>query len=157
MIIKQLNGPVGGSKAGGGLATPSPEAVDVVFTNVSASSVTLGFPCAITTTAASLDGQNAVLPATSNLLTFYGIALKSVPANGVGLARAFGYCASVAIYAHGTSVTTGAGVAMGPAAASLGVSSTGNVFTFGPVISMEAIGAAIHSPGGYAKGFVRAL
>lgn len=157
MIIKPLNGPIGGSKAGGGLATPAAEAVDVVFTNVSASSVTLGYPVAITTTAASLDGQNGVLPAAANLFSFYGIALKNVPANGIGLARAFGYCASVAIYAHGTSVTTGAGVAIGPAAGSLGVSSTGNVFTFGPVIAMEAIGAAVNSTGGYAKGFVRAL
>ena len=57
----------------------------------------------------------------------------------------------------GTSVTNAVGIALGPGPASLGVNSTGALETFGPVIALEAIGAAINSPGGYARGFVRAM
>ncbi len=158
MIIKTLNGPVGGV-SGGASATyrQAIETVDLGFTNVAGATITLGFPVSLTTTAASVDGKQAVLPATGQVKTFYGISLRNVPNNGYGLARAFGYCASVAIFATGTSGTTAVDVAMGPGAASLGVNSTGVVSIFGPVVSLEAIGAAINSPGGYAKGFVRTL
>lgn len=158
MIIKSLNGPVGGATGGAsGTYRQAAEAIDVAFTNAQGATITLGFPVALTTTAASVDGKLAVLPATSNLLTFYGIAIKSVPNNAFGYARAYGYCGSVAIFATGTSVTNAVGIALGPGPASLGVNSTGAISTFGPVIALEAIGAAVNSPGGYARGFVRAM
>lgn len=127
------------------------------FTNAAGATITTGFPLAFTTTAASVDGNKAVLPASANLFTFAGIAEKDIPDNGVGRYIAYGYAASVMIFACGTSVTVGAGVAMGPAAGSLGVNSTGALETFGPVVALQAVGAAINSPGGYAKGFVRAM
>lgn len=158
MRIPTLSGPVGGAVGGGGSTyTQALETVDVTITNAQGATITLGYPAAYTTTAASVDGKLAVLPATANLFTFAGIALNNIPNNGVGLVRAYGFCNSVAIFATGTSVTVGAGVVMGPGAASLGVNSTGAVSTFGPVIAMASIGAAVNSPGGYAKGFVRSL
>lgn len=156
MIIKQLNGPVGGASGGAGTSYKQGlETIDVGFTNAQGATITLGYAVALTTTAASVDGKLAVLPATSNLRTFYGIALRNTPNNAYGLARSYGFCASVAIFATGTSGTTAVDVIMGPGPASLGVGSTGLVDILGPVVSLEAIGAAINSPGGYAKGFVR--
>ena len=144
MDIKQLQGPT------------DAHLIDIPFVNAQGATITSGLPVAFATGANSNDGIKAVLPATGNALTFAGICVQTTPNNMVGRVRASGYVASIAIYAHGTSVTTGAGVAMGPAAGSLGVSSTGLKDVFGPVVSMEAIGALVHSAGGYAKGFVRA-
>lgn len=158
MIIKALNGPVGGATGGASASyKQAAEAIDVAFTNAQGATVTLGFPVSLTTTAASVDGKLAVLPAASNLKTFYGIAIRTVPNNYFGLARTWGYLGSVAIFACGTSVTTAVDVAMGPGPSSLGVNSTGLVHALGPVISLDAIGAAINSPGGYARGFIRAM
>ena len=158
MIIKSLNGPVGGATGGAGSTfTQAVETVDVAFTNAQGATITLGLPVALTTTANSVDGKLAVLPAAANLASFYGIALKNTPNNATGLARAFGFVRSVAIFATGASVTIAAGSPVGPGPASLGVNSTGLRDNLGPVIAMEAIGAAICSPGGYARGFVRAL
>lgn len=127
------------------------------FTNVSGAAMTIGFPICFTTTAASLNGNNAVAPATGNALTFAGVVKNSsVGDTEAGIYIAYGL-ASVRIFATGTSGTIGVGVAMGPAAASNGVNSTGLKDVFGPVISLEAIGAAVNSPGGYANGFVRAM
>lgn len=135
-----------------------PERIDMMVTNKQGATITTGFAVAFTTTSGSNDGNEAVLPAASNLFTFAGIALFDIPNNEArGRVRAYGFVDSVRIYAHGTSVTIGAGVVMGPAAGSQGVSSTGALDTFGPVIAMEAIGAAVTSPGGWAKGFVRAV
>lgn len=127
------------------------------FINAQGATITTGYAVAFTTTAASVDGNKAVLPAASNLRTFAGVAEEDVPDTDVGRYIAYGYVASVYIFGTGSSVTVGVDVAMGPAAGSLGVNSTGLLETFGPVVSLEAIGAAINSPGGYAKGFVRAL
>lgn len=127
------------------------------FTNNEGATITTGYGVSYTTTAASVDGNKAVLPAASNLRTFAGIAESDVADTDVGRYIAYGYASSVHIFAHGTSVTIAVDVAMGPGPGSLGVSSTGLLETFGPVVSMEAIGAAVCSPGGYARGFVRAM
>src|SRR5689334_12624203 len=112
MIIKQLNGPVGGVSGGAGVTYKQGlETVDVGFTNAQGATITLGMAVCLTTTAASVDGKLAVLPATDNLLTFYGIALRNVPNNYYGLARAYGFCNSVAIYTTGTSGTNAVGIA----------------------------------------------
>lgn len=132
------------------------EFVDVAFLNVQGASITLGLPVSYTTTAASLDGAQAVLPAANQLRTFAGIAVKTTPNNGIGLARAYGYFGSVAIYAHGSSVTIPIDSPMGPGPSSLGVSSAGVILQNGIVTAMEAAGV-ICSGGGYIRGFVRAL
>ncbi len=128
------------------------------FTNVSGATITLGYAIAFTTTAASLDGNAAVIPATGQLGTFAGcVVIADVPDNEVGTYQAYGYLASTFIFATGTSVTNAIDVTLGPGPSSLGVNSTGLVDILAPVRSMEAIGAAINSPGGYAKCFIRAM
>lgn len=134
------------------------EIADIVVKNVAGATVTTGYPASYTTTAASLNGANVVLPAASQVATFAGIAISDIPNNGIGRLRAYGYIGSVAIFATGTSGTNAVGIAVGPGVAgSLGVNSTGLKDNLGPVVLAEAVGAAVNSPGGYAKGFVRAL
>lgn len=133
----------------------SAERVTVDFVNAQGATITLGYPVCLTTLAASADGAKAVLPVAGSIRTFLGIALSDVPNNAVGTALAYGFCNSVAIFATGASTTVTLGDAMGCGASSLGVNSTGLLETYGPVVAMSAIGAAICSPGGYAKGFVR--
>jgi hypothetical protein len=152
MLIKQLAYPSGGAQPYGGYET-----IDFVFTNVQGATITTGFPISFTTTAASVDGISAVLPAAGNLLTFSGISLQDVPNNGVGLARSWGLCNSIAVFATGSSGSVAAGAALGPGSASLGVNSTGNITLFGPVVNMVSYGAAVNSAGGYTRGFVRAM
>lgn len=136
----------------------APDVIDIVVKNVSGATATTGYAVAYTTTAASLNGANVVLPAASQIATFAGISLADIPDNGVDGVRAYGYVASTFIFAVGSSVTTAVANALGPGVAgSNGVNSTGLKDFFGPVVAMEAIGAAVNSPGGYAKGFVRAL
>jgi hypothetical protein len=135
-----------------------PEYVDLPVVNASGATITTGFAVSYTTTANSADGIQAVSPAASNLKSFAGIALKDIPNTDAGLVRAYGYLSSIYVFATGTSGTVALGEALGPGVAgSLGVNSTGLKDNFGPVITFEAIGAAINSPGSYVKGFVRAL
>lgn len=136
------------------------EHVDLAITNSAGATITLGLGACFTTTANSNDGAQAVLSASpNNIRTFAGIALRDIPNTEAGVVRAFGFVNSVAIFATGTSGTVIAGDPLGPGvAASAGqLNSTGMTYAFGPVLAMEQIGAAINSPGGYAKGFVRAL
>jgi len=127
------------------------------FTNVSGQTITTGYALSFTTLAASVDGNKAVLPATSSLFTFAGVAEQDTVDTDVGRYIGYGYAQSVWIYAIGSSVTIPLGDAMGPANAKLGVNSAGSKDVFGPVVALEAIGAALLSPGGYAQGMVRAL
>lgn len=113
-------------------------------------------PVCFTTTSGSNAGYEVVIPAAANLNTFFGVADADITDANAGVAQTYGYRDSVRIYAHGTSVTTAAGVAMGPGTSD-GVSSTGLFDNFGPVISMESVDAIVNSPGGYAKGLIKAL
>lgn len=141
-----------------GINKNSPPKADVVVTNASGATVTLGYAAAYTTTAASLNGNNVVSPAAGQVATFAGIAVKNIPNTDIGRVRAYGYHDSVHIFATGTSGTNAVGIAVGPGVAgSLGVNSTGLKDNFGPVVLAEAVGAAINSPGGYARAIVRAL
>lgn len=128
-----------------------------VCENRSGATISGNFPVCFTTTSGSNDGYQVVAPAAGNVFTFAGFADADIADAAVGLYQCYGYRASVRIFATGTSVTVGAGVVMGTAAGSSGVNSTGSLDTYGPVISMESVGAAINSPGGYAKGFIRLL
>lgn len=133
------------------------EFVDVIFKNVQGATITTGYGVAFTTTSGSADGIGAVLPATSNLRSYVGVALRDVPNNNVDVARAYGFINSVFVYAHGTSVTIAIGEPLAPAAGSLGHSSTGLVYAYGPLVNMVAVGAAIASPGGYTSAHIRNL
>ena len=114
-------------------------------------------PVCFATGAGSNDGYQVVTPAAGNLFMFAGIADSDIADAAVGRYQCYGYRDSVKVFAHGTSVTIAAGVVVGPAAGSDGVSSTGDVDVYGPVVAMEAIGALITSPGGHAKAFIRNL
>lgn len=127
------------------------------FKNVTGGTINANFPVCLATGSGSNDGISAVAPAASNNLTFVGIADENTGNNEYGRYQSYGFRSSVAVYAHGTSVTIAAGVAVGPGAASNGVSSTGLKDVFGPLVTMEAIGAAVTSAGGYGKAFIRAL
>ena len=133
------------------------EFVDVAYHNVSGSTLAKGESVAFTTLAASADGISAVNVAASNIYTFAGVALADVADDDYGYARAYGLVDSVNIFATGTSTTIAIGVAMGPAISAVGFGSAGDTETFGPLVSMTIIGAAIQSPGGYSNAFVRAL
>ena len=131
------------------------ETVDIVVKNVQGATITTGYGAAFTTTAGSADGIGVVLPATSNLRSYAGVSLTDLPNNAIGTVRAFGFVNSVFVYAHGTSVTIAIGEPMAPAAGSLGHSSTGLVYAYGPLVNMVAVGAAIASPGGYTSAHIR--
>jgi len=137
----------------------SPETIDVAILNVEGATLTAGLPAVFTNLAASLDGAQAVLPKTTCQRMFAGIVLRSIPNNGVGLVRAYGLVNSVAIFATGASNTVAIDAALGVGVTgSLGVNSTGLLTQHpGIVIAAEAIGAAVNSPGGYARGFVKCL
>ncbi len=134
----------------------STEVVDVAFTNVRGATLTLGHGVGVCGLAASLSGNNAVSPTEANPVQ--GVSLSDVPVNYVGMARAYGVCNSVFVFAVGSSVTVNAGDVIGAGAAgSLGFNSTGVRTVLGPVTALTAAGAAICSPGGFITGFVRAL
>jgi len=128
-----------------------------VCENRAGATINGNFPVHFTTTASSNAGYEVVAPAAANMFTFAGVADADIADAAVGRYQCYGYRDSVRVFAHGTSVTIAAGVVMGPAAGSDGVSSTGDLDTYGPTVSMEAIGALVTSPGGYGKAFIRLL
>jgi len=129
-----------------------------VCENRDGATIQLGAPVCFTTTASSNNGYEVVSPAAGNLFTFAGVADADIVDAAVGRYQPYGYRDSVRIFAHGTSVTIAAGVEMGTNSASDGVSSTGNIHAnFGPLVSMEAIGALVTSPGGWGKAWIRLM
>jgi len=105
-----------------------------------------------------VNGNLAVLPATSNLATFAGIVKADTANNAVGTYQAYGYNGSVFYMAEATSVSlTAPDHGIGPGPSSLGVGALGVSFALGPVVTLVSIGAVIRSAGGYIKGFIRAL
>ena len=162
-LIKHLPGEVlGYRKNGQPIYTIAGGAIDTVSApaSLNVSPVIEGAANVLTNLAASVDGAQVVLPVAGCQRTFVGIALKTIPNNGVGVVRAYGLHNSVAIFATGTSATVAQDELLGVGVAgSLGVNSTGLIGTRpgGFVVALAAIGAAINSPGGYTKGFVRAL
>lgn len=128
------------------------------FTNVAGATITTGYAVAYTTLAASVNGNNAVLPAVASNKTFAGICDSDVPDTQTGRFIAYGYAASVFIFSTGTAVTTNVGDAMGPGVAtSLGVNSTGLVDILGPVIALETVASGVNNGGGYIRGLVKAM
>lgn len=111
---------------------------------------------------ASCDGKVAPIDAL-NLKGFLGVANKDIAANTqAGKQGEFATIQGrlqVYVFAHGTSVTIGAGSPMGPGAAASGgaFSSTGNKNPFGPLLACDTIGASICSAGGTAYAYVNML
>jgi len=129
-----------------------------VCENRQGATISLGFPVAFTTTASSNNGYEVVTPAAANFATFAGVADADIADAGVGRYQPYGYRDSVRIYASGTSVTIAAGVEMGTNAGSDGVGSLGSIhLNFGPLVSMEVIGAIVCSPGGWGKAWIRLM
>jgi hypothetical protein len=129
-----------------------------VCKNVSGGVISGNYPVCLATTSGSNDGHQVVLPATGAIQTFIGFMDEDAADVQDGCRyQAYGYRDSVRIFATGTSGTNAVGIALGPGAGSAGINSTGVKETFGPVIAMEAIGAAVNSPGGYAKAFIRLM
>lgn len=128
------------------------------FTNAQGATMTTGYAVCLATAVASVNGINAVLPATAHLRTFAGICVSDVPDNQVGLFQSYGYNGSVFYFAEATSASlTAPDVALGPGPASLGVGATGLSFTQGPVVLLNSVGAVIRSAGGYVTGFIKAM
>lgn len=128
------------------------------FTNAEGATITTGHAVCLTTTAASVDGNLAVLPGTSNVRTFIGVADEDVADNAIGRYQAYGYAASVFFFRTGDSLSiTTPDHAAGPAIDSQGVSYIGITTLLGPVIVLESIGAVTASADGYVQGFIRAM
>lgn len=106
----------------------------------------------------SNDGYKVQGNLTADLQLFAGIADADIALGAVGLFQCYGYRASVRLYSLATSTTIAAGAALGPGAtASNGVQSLGLTLSYGPLVVLQAVGATVNSPGGYAKAFIRSL
>jgi len=130
-----------------------------VCVNEHSATITGNYPVLfIAANASSNDGYKVQGNLSADLRLFAGIADADIAQGAVGLYQCYGYRDSVYIYALTTSETIAAGAALGPGATgSPGLSSLGLTATFMPVVAMQAIGATVNSPGGYAKAFIRAL
>lgn len=136
MIIKQNN-------------NRSPETVFVAFRNVGASSITQNDAVCYLISGASVTAGsgnfNAVQPVTAHLAGFGGVARRSVAVNGVGLATAYGYHASILMSANPTSCTIGAGSVLIPVTGTGGMNSMSSglvAVAGGTLISKYAISGA---------------
>ena len=125
--------------------------------NASGGTILGNYPVCFTTSSGSNDGLNVVAPGATSIQTFAGFADLDITDTDYGRAQVYGFRDSGRIFATGTSQTNAAGIALGPNSGSNGVNSTGIKDFYGPVIAMEAIGAAVNSPGGYAKVLIRCL
>ena len=129
----------------------SPETVFVAFRNVGATSITMNQAVCYLISGASVTAGsgnfNAVQPVTAHLAGFGGIARSTVAINGVGLATAYGYHASIQVSANAGSVTIGAGSVLIPVTATGGMTSiAGTSVGFGTVryaISGAAVGTTV--------------
>ena len=101
-----------------------PEIIDIVVTNVDASSITTGYAVGhCIGGSASFDGTKVVKMAsgtTGNLPGFLGVAMVDFGANALGRVRVFGPVASVWLSNTNTSVTVNAGDPLCPGAAAGG-------------------------------------
>lgn len=143
--------------------TQGVENVDLFCVNGTGTTISSGRPVHLLV-GASFDGKSVANIDTLNARAFYGVANRDIPANTASTPGRQGEFAKVQgrlqvyVFAHGTSVTIGAGSPMGPgAAASTGFSSTGAKDSFGPLLAGDTIGASICSGGGLAYAYVNML
>jgi hypothetical protein len=138
------------------------EYVDLVVTNVDASSITTGNAVVMALGGNSVNGANYVKGASGtagNLPGFKGIAQMDFAANDVGRIRASGFANSILISHVGTSITINQGDVLIIGAGAGGMfSGTAPTFAnagFGFVIA-NSTPAAI-SAAGYVSGYVKCL
>ena len=102
-----------------------PEIIDIVVTNVDASSITTGYACGhCIGGAASFDGTKVVKMITTtagNLPGFLGVAMVDMAANATGRVRVYGPVASVYLSNSTTSVTINSGDPLTPSPVSGGL------------------------------------
>jgi len=129
------------------------------FTNVAGATITTGQAVCMTNLVASLDGNQAVQPATGVLHLFMGLTVADVADNAVGRYQCYGYNGSVFYFSEATSVSLAVGQhVFGPGNASLGVGATGlSTYPAGCVMMLASIGAVVRSGTGYTQGFIRAM
>lgn len=96
-----------------------------VKTTISAS-LTTGYLVALALNGVSLDGAQAMLPASgtaAHLPGFIGVANADIAGSAFGLVQCFGFAASVYLSQYGTSVTVNQGNALSPGAEAGGAGS----------------------------------
>jgi hypothetical protein len=104
--------------------TRSADTIQIAFKCVEAKSITQNSGVTLCN-ASSIDGINAVQPAAGTLKSIIGVASSTVASNGYGLAKAWGYQASVKLSNEGTSITITAGDMVIASLADLGFTSVG--------------------------------
>lgn len=125
----------------------SPETVFVAFRNVGATSVTTNEALCYLISGASVTAGsgkfNAVQPVTAHLAGFGGIARSTVAINGVGIATAWGYQASILMSANPGSVTIGTGSVLIPVTATGGMTSIAGTTVAFATVRYAINGAAL--------------
>ena len=143
--------------------TQGVENVDLFVVNGTGTTISSGRPVHLLV-GASFDGKSVGNTDALNQRAFIGVANRDIPSNTAQTSGRQGEFAKaqgrlqVYIFAHGTSVTIGAGAPMGPGASgSAGFSSTGSKDACGPLLAGDTIGASICSGGGLAYAYVNML
>jgi len=129
------------------------------FTNAEGATITTGYALSYCVASASCDGNLAVISGTNHIFSFAGICDEDVADNAIGRYIAYGYAASVYLFAMADSLSVASGASLaGPGAdASLGVGYEGYTGGCFAVAIYSSVGAVTKSTGGYVSGFVRAM
>jgi hypothetical protein len=124
--------------------------------NVSASSITTGYPAMLATASASFNGTQAIVGSGGGLTGFIGVAYVDIPPNAYGLIQNLGPIASVFLSNVGTSITINLGdpLTPGPAGFFSGAPTFANS-GFKYIIATNVPLAV--SAAGYCSGYVRAI
>lgn len=124
--------------------------------NVSASSITTGFPVLLAAAAASFNGTQAIVGANTGNTGFIGIAFQDIPPNAYGLIQNLGPTASVFLSNVGTSLTINLGDPLTPGPA--GFFSANPLFNVGGLKYILATNVPLAiSAAAYCSGYVRAI
>jgi hypothetical protein len=128
----------------------------MVVQNVSASSITTGYPVLLATASASFNGTQAIVGAAAGLTGFIGVAFQDVPPNAYGLIQNLGPTASVFLSNVGSSLTINVGDPLVPGP--VGFFSAAPTFANGGFKYVLASNVPVAvSAAGYASGYVRAI
>ena len=124
--------------------------------NVSASSITTGFPVLLAAASASFNGTQVIVGANTGNTGFIGIAYVDIPPNAYGLIQNLGPTASVFLSNVGSSLTINLAdpLVPGPAGFFSG-NPLFNVSGFKYILASN-VPAAV-SAAGYCSGYVRAI
>ena len=124
--------------------------------NVSASSITTGYPAVLAQASASFNGTNAIVYSGSGATGFIGVAYKDIPPNSYGLIQNLGPIASVLLSNVGTSLTINLGDPLVPGPA--GFFSGSPTYANGGLKYVLATNVPVAiSASAYASGYIRAI